>query len=443
MAAWAVGLLLLASGLESDLNRALANSGIDRRGLGVAVGRAGDRPVLAIAAREPRIPASNQKILTAAAAIHRLGEDFRFTTTVAKGPNGELVVIGEGDPNLSGRFFGGDPTLVLRRLAADVRKQGVARVEGGVVLDASRFDDDYVHPDWPANQLQKWYCAPVAALVYNDCWDVTVRPGGRAGAPALVEVQPALLLPAVLNRCATVSPGVEHVVHIGRGTEAALEVRGRILTTSQGVDGHVTVGNPVRFFGEAFVAALEAEGIEVKGGLLSGKVPDAKPIVVYRTSLERTLPVMLGNSQNLYAECTLKRLGQGSFESGARAVHGALRDLGVETDGLVVRDGSGLARTNRVTALALYQALQSMRKKPVFRDALAKGGEGTLRKRYKDLGGRIRAKTGYIRGVSALSGYVEGRQGGHYVFSILANGSSVGRARKLQDLIVMALARAP
>ncbi|MHC4343027.1 MAG: D-alanyl-D-alanine carboxypeptidase/D-alanyl-D-alanine endopeptidase, partial [Planctomycetota bacterium] len=320
----------------------------------------------------------------------------------------------------------------------------VERVEGGVVLDASRFDDAYVHPDWPANQLHRWYCAPVAALVYNDsCWDVTVRPGNRAGAPARVEIQPALLLPAIVNRCSTVRPGAQHVVHIGRGTESVLEVRGRILLTSQGVDGHVTVGDPVRFFGEAFVAALEAEGIEVKGGLHRGKVPGSRSIVVYRTSLERTLSVMLGNSQNLYAECTLKRLGDGSYESGAHAVRDALDELGVETEGLTVRDGSGLARTNRVTALALYQALQSMRSRPLFRDALAKGGEGTLRKRYHDLGGRIRAKTGYIRGVSALSGYVEGREGGLYVFSILANGASVGGARKLQDLIVKTLARAP
>ena len=74
------------------------------------------------------------------------------------------------------------------------------------------------------------------------------------------------------------------------------------------------------------------------------------------------------------------------------------------------------------------------REQPIFVEALAAGGEGTLRRRYRDLKERVRAKTGTIRGVSTLSGYVTGRDGGTYVFAILANGSAVGRARKFQDL---------
>jgi D-alanyl-D-alanine carboxypeptidase/D-alanyl-D-alanine-endopeptidase (penicillin-binding protein 4) len=149
---------------------------------------------------------------------------------------------------------------------------------------------------------------------------------------------------------------------------------------------------------------------------------------------------MLTNSQNLYAECLFKRLGEGSFASGGAALEAALVAMEVPTAGLVARDGSGLSRENLVSARTLYGALQALRDEPLLVEALAAGGDGTLRRRYRDLGPRVRAKTGTIRGVSTLSGYVTGREGDRYVFVILANGASVARARRLQDLIVIALA---
>lgn len=352
------------------------------------------------------------------------------------------MVVGEGDPNLSGRFFDGDPTRVLRAMARDVRAKGVQRVRD-LVLDASRFDAQFIHPEWPTDQLDRWYCAPVAALVYNDsCWDITVLPGPAPGAPSRLLVQPSFLAPQIANRCETVRGG-KQIVHIGRAEESAFEVRGQVVLASAGVATNVTVRDPVRFFGEAFRAALVAEGVPVDGAVREGRLDGAREILVYRSDLERTLKVMLTNSQNLYAECVFKRLGEGSFASGALALEEALASLGVTTAGLGARDGSGLSKENRVTARTVYEALQAMRDEAMFVEGLPAGGEGTLGKRYRDLGVRVRAKTGTIRGVSALSGYVTGKGGGRYVFSILANGASTARARRLQDLVVTSLAKCP
>jgi len=444
MTATALLTLLLATPSLSDGLRAdLARSGIRRSGLGVMVGPAGGTPVFTVHPDETRIPASNQKLVTAAAALRILGDDFRFETKVGRAPGGDVVVVGDGDPNFSGRFYDGDPTTVLRGLARDVNSHGIERIPT-LVIDASRFDDEYVHPDWPANQLDRWYCAPVAALVYNDsCWDVTVRPADVPGRPSLVEIQPSLLKPPVENRCTTVARG-RHVVHIGRGDDG-LEVRGTILSTSAGITGHVTVRDPVAFFGRSLQAALLAEGIAVERVRLA-KIDDPgelAPLVVLRSDLARVLRVVLANSQNLYAECVFKRLGDGTFAGGATAAERALRSLDVPLDGVVVKDGSGMARTNRVTPRALWAVLQAMRDTPVFVEGLAGGGEGTLRRRYRSLGERIRAKTGTLRGVTALSGYVTGRSGGRYVFVILANGRAVAHARRFQDLVVRRLARAP
>jgi D-alanyl-D-alanine carboxypeptidase/D-alanyl-D-alanine-endopeptidase (penicillin-binding protein 4) len=437
---WLLALLLLAPDPAADLRRALA--GVPREGLSVMVGRDGAAPLLAVAPDAARIPASNAKLLTAAAAVILLGEDFHFETTIGKTPDGALVVTGGGDPNLSGRFFDGDPARVLRLMARDVAAKGVREVTE-LVLDASRFDDEYVHAGWPLDQAERWYCAPVAALVYNDsCWDVTVYPRQRPGAAARVDVQPAILRASVANRCETVTAG-KHVVHVGRGGDTDLEVRGRILRTSAGVSSHVAVRDPVMFFGRGLAAALEAEGVRVAGSVRRGRAARQTRLVAYRSDLKRTLKVMLTNSQNLYAECTLKRLGAGSFASGAEAVLSALARMDVDPASVVVADGSGLARSNRVTARALYATLQAMRERPIFVEALAAGGEGTLRRRYKELAARVRAKTGTIRGVKSLSGYVTGRGGHRYVFVILANGRSARRARQLQDRVVRILAEAP
>ncbi len=437
---WLLALLLLAPDTAADLRRALG--GIPRDGLSVLVGRERDQPLLAVAPGRSRIPASNAKLLTAAAAVVLLGEDFHFETKIGQTPGGALVVRGDGDPNLSGRFFDGDPGRVLRLMARDVAAKGV-REATELVLDASRFDDEYVHAGWPRVQAERWYCAPVAALVYNDsCWDVTVYPRPRVGAAARVDVQPSLIGASVANRCETIAAG-QHVVHVGRGQETDLEVRGRILRTSAGVSGHVAVRDPVEFFGRGLLAALRAEGVRVAGGVRRGRPPRAKPLVAYRSDLRRTLKVMLTDSQNLYAECTLKRLGSGSFAAGGEAVLRALARLEVDPGGLVIADGSGLARANRVTARALYDTLHAMRTRPIFLEALAAGGEGTLRRRYRELGTRVRAKTGTIRGVRSLSGYVTGRGGEPYVFVILANGKSARSARRLQDRVVRILAEAP
>jgi len=441
MAAWLV--VLLAAGLPVELAPVVDAAKVDAPDLSIAAGRVGEPASFLRGADVARIPASNQKLLTAAAALRRLGRDYKFETTVARAPNGDLVVIGSGDPNLSGRWFGGDPKKVLLRLADDLAAHGVTRVDGDLVLDASRFDDVFVHPDWPADQLDRWYAAPVAGLVYNDsCWDVTVHPGARAGAAARVAVEPSFLAPDVANRCLTVASRDEHVVHIGRGTETELEVRGRVLASSAGVTESVPVRDPVAFFGEAFRAALAARGIPVSGVVRRGRVEGATPLVVYSSRLDRTLSVMLTRSQNLYAECVLKALGDGTFRGGAGAVAEALAAEGIPTEGLVVSDGSGLSRANRATARTFYGTLQAFADAPEFVGALAPGGDGTLERRFRDLGDRVRLKTGTLRGVSALSGYVTGREGGRYVLVVLANGG-LENVRALQDALVARLARAP
>jgi D-alanyl-D-alanine carboxypeptidase/D-alanyl-D-alanine-endopeptidase (penicillin-binding protein 4) len=156
---------------------------------------------------------------------------------------------------------------------------------------------------------------------------------------------------------------------------------------------------------------------------------------------------------NVYAESLCKRLGaassgqSGSSESGTAAVGTFLKRIGIAEGEFKIDDGCGLSRENRVSANAIVQILQTnfaSNYRDVFLNSLSVGGkDGTLDNRFGAMRGRVMAKTGYIANVSALSGYLKGRDEKWYAFSILMNNvpaGANGRAKQLQESIVKAIA---
>lgn len=406
-----------------------------------------DTEVFARDADASRIPASNAKLFTAAAALDRLGADFRYETGVYLDAEprdgvleGAIHVDGAGDPNLSGRFHDGDPTAVFREWAAALREAGVTRVTGGVVLHNAIFDGVTRHPDWDRYNPADWYTAPVGALSLNDnCVDVTISPGAVGGA-ARVEVSPPNGYVRIVNRAVTVE---------GRPAERDRLVydrpRGsRTISFSRSIGARgppetysIAIDDPSAFFGSVLVEVLAREGIAVEGGAVEtnapvSAVPGARRIAGLTSEIGPTLAVCLKRSQNFYAEMLAKRLGYaasglGTWESGTRAIEEFARSCGCEATDLA--DGSGLSRNNRTTARDVVRLLVAMsrhRHAEMFRDSLAVSGdeEGTLRDRLDgpEERGRVHGKTGTLAGAVALSGYVDSRSGRHFAFSVLVNG---------------------
>src|SRR5262249_23172169 len=147
----------------------------------------------------PETIASVTKLFSTATALHYLGADYKFKTTfwrmgeIKDGVlDGSLLVVGGGDPNISGRFYNDDFNAVFDKWASGLKALGVTKVTGQLILNNSFFDTVTRHPDWKAGQEQKWYQAPVSALAYNDnVVLVGIRPGPKAGKPATVSVEPA------------------------------------------------------------------------------------------------------------------------------------------------------------------------------------------------------------------------------------------------------------
>ncbi len=348
---------------------------------------------------------------------------------------GDLLLVGSGDPSFSGRFYDGDSTRVLAEWVAALKKLGLRKISGDLLLDVSALSGPAVHPGWPQDQLQKWYCAPVSALNLNDnCLNVTVRPG-QSGGLARYAIHPSSSYFKLINKMSTTSTG-KHApwVHLPPGSPPRLELRGRVRSGRKPQTITVAVPDPALMMGAVLHGLLARAGITLGGSvkLRSTAVPSrGRLVALHKCSIERVIMVINKRSQNLFAECLFRALGRkhsnaGSFEGGRRAVESYLSKLGIR--GASVADGCGLARGNRYSPRAIVKVLRRMWKhksRKVFFDSLSIAGkDGTLRKRMRRgaATGRVHAKTGYIRSVSALSGYVKTASGRWVAFSLLFNG---------------------
>lgn len=393
-------------------------------------------------------PASNMKVLTTAAALDMLGRDFKFRTVFGR-RGGDLVVVGDGDPAFGDPAVDGikSNTAEFVRWAEALRAKGVTSVSGSLLLDDTVFEATRVAPGWPRDQLAEWFCAPVGGLnLDTNCVQVWLTPGKGGAAPA-ASVRPANdWIQVVMQARSGTAPGA---VGLSHGSEPQQVVVRGTVGRAAGEAFDVTVQDPGLVFGHVLLKVLSDHGITVAGGVKrsrvrtpAGAVPgDVETVAVQETPLPVVLARCNKKSHNLYAECLLKTLGsrrgdpakhaagevgEGSWESGSRAVRAFLDKLHFPDEGVRIVDGSGLSRENALTPLLLTEVLRHMHDHPageLYRESLAVAGtDGTLAKRMKDpaLKGNVFAKTGFIRGVSGLSGYV--RAGGRwFAFSMLSN----------------------
>ena len=414
-----------------------------------------------------RILASNTKLFSSAAALDILGPGYFFETPLyLRGEtkdgvlHGDLAVVGGGDPNISGRHWQGDSFAVFREWAAALRARGIRRVTGNVILATGLFDLQLVHPDWPDDQLDRWYEAPVAALSFNDnCVLVKVEP---YGSEARVRLVPDLSIFQVSGQVnLTTNRRQEHVI-IGRPTLVSdwktlhtFEARGRIHSGTEFIDKWVTVADPAAYFGTALRQALWEEGIATDGVVKEVKAikgRDWQHVASYRSDLLTTLEIVNKRSQNFFAEQVIKLLGarrcnDGSWAGGVRAVRESLTALGLDPAAYDLADGSGMSRGNAATPQLVTDLLRRMHRHRwhlEYAKTLPYSGELDLRWERRlatpPYRGNVLAKTGSLAGVSTLSGYAKGRSGTMYAFSILMNGTSANwRAQNAQDAILRAL----
>ncbi len=383
-------------------------------------------------------PASNVKLFTSAAALARLGPEYRFETEISvdavpsSGSVKTLFVKGKGDPTFV--------TERLWALAAEIEHRGVKAVKGDIVVDDGFFDAEREGPGYDQEKGDRSYLAPVGALSLNfNVIAIHVAAGGRVGEKARVEVEPASEYVQVENRARTVKAGsrrrvVPASVRLPGGRQRIV-VTGRLPLGSRDTVFFRKIDDPPVYFGWTLKRLLELRGVKVSGQVRRGSAPGGARLlaVAVSESLGEIVRKLEKSSNNFVAEQILKTLGAerkgvpGTWPKGVEAVEDFLAEAGIPRGSYVMKNGSGLNDTNRFSARQTGALLREMwRRFPVMADFLAAlpvaGKDGTTRWRMDGTEGRLRAKTGTLEGVTSLSGYVETAGHDRLVFSILVNG---------------------
>jgi D-alanyl-D-alanine carboxypeptidase/D-alanyl-D-alanine-endopeptidase (penicillin-binding protein 4) len=416
--------------------------------------------------QQPETIASVTKLFSTAAALHFLGPDYKFKTTFWRRGDvhdgtlvGSLLVVGGGDPNISGRFYSDDYNAVFDKWAQGLAQAGILRVSGDLILDTSFFDSVTRHPEWRQGQEARWYQAPVSALSYNDnVVVVSIRPGPKPGKPATVSIEPETAIVRPVSWARTVRRGRPRLAVRRSFGSGDVMVSGTVPSRSIWWSTPVAIDDPPAFFGSVLRSRLENAGIPMLGKVVENSVePDNSWVLIAETEsgLLPSLAVTNKRSQGFYAEQVFKTLaaektGKGSWSTALTAQKEFLAAVGLDPARFELRDGSGLSPLNRAAAGDVVAFLRAMNAHPYgsqWKATLAVSGdpEGTLRHRLRDaeLQGRILGKTGSLSGVSTLAGYATAASGKTYVFSILLNGSRVwdSNGHAYQDRILRALVR--
>ncbi|MBN2366099.1 MAG: D-alanyl-D-alanine carboxypeptidase/D-alanyl-D-alanine-endopeptidase [Calditrichaeota bacterium] len=404
-------------------------------------------------------PASNMKLLTTATALKKLGPDYRFRNMVFAdsfsitngGISGNLYMKGFGNPDLV--------TDDLEKIAANLAEKGIRFIEGNLVCDDSYFDDLFWGSGWMWDDASAWYWAPITPLTVNDnCIELKIRPGKKLGDTVLVDMMPQTDYMGIVNKAVTVDSTDTlllekfKVEREWKHPQNMIVVEGGFLYTDSLDTYLIDVVDGTLYTGTLFYEILKRKGISLAGEVVRDTVPDTAVKLIEHGSLPLSLIVYNTNkiSDNLSAELILKTLGAefknppGTAKKGITIINDYLHTLGIDTAAIKLADGSGVSRYNLVTADLLIELLKDMDKdfrvQAEFKTSLPIASiDGTLKNRMKNTAAadKLRAKTGTLSGVSALSGYTVTADGERIAFSMIMEhfvGSS-SKIRKIQDKV--------
>ncbi|WP_052404797.1 D-alanyl-D-alanine carboxypeptidase/D-alanyl-D-alanine endopeptidase [Bacillus rubiinfantis] len=411
-------------------------------------------------------PASNMKLLTAAAALKVLGENYTFSTEVVtdgkvkgKRLRGNLYLRGKGDPTLLVKDF---DVLAIR-----LKSAGIEKIQGDLLGDDTWYDDVRYAIDVPWSDETTYYGAQISALSASPTADydagtinVNVQANKVIGKRPLVKLTPNTNYVTIVNAATTTDQKEKTNITIKRTHGSnTIHITGTIPVHSKEISEGTAVWNPSTYALKLFQQSLIKQGIELTGSLKMAAVPKNGNIILKRNSipLKELLVPFMKLSNNTHGEILVKEMGkttssEGSWDAGLAVLNSVLAQWGLNTKSILIRDGSGISHVTGIPANEISQLLYAVQEEkwfPVYLNSLPVAGipekliGGSLRYRMNtpDLLGKVRAKTGTLSTVSSLSGYVTTRSGKTLIFSILINNLlDEKQGKRIEDQLVSIIA---
>lgn len=458
------------SALAAKMNTILKDERLNGALTGFSIRKSDTGEIIYSSLGDTRLrPASNLKLLTAAAALERLGPEYQFSTEIwidGKITKNTL----QGDLYIKGK---GDPTLIeqdLDRFAKDLLAKGIQKINGNIIADDSWYDDIRLSQDLNWSDESFYWGSEVSALTLSPNKDydagtvmIEVKPASKDGRQAQISLLPKTDFVKIINQTKTVKEDGTKKIEIERkhGSNIII-VKGTIPVHSKNEKSWIAVSEPTKYVLHVFHKVLEENGIEFSTDtkLTKGITPVDATLLCVKKSIplkELIIPFMKF-SNNGHGEILTKEMGkiyygEGSWEKGLQVIKETMNSFGVNDKTMILRDGSGISHQNMIPANDLSQLLYAVQQKnwfPVFENSLPVGGMkdrligGTLKSRFTEesFKGKVKAKTGTIGGVSTLSGYVITKSGERLIFSIMFNNflGESNSIKLLEDEIVKTLA---
>lgn len=398
------------------------------------------------------IPASTMKVVTTATALEVLGADFRYETVLsydgrieADGTlNGNLYIVGSGDPTLGSSKMGDRD--FLKKWTAAIREKGIRRINGSIVGDDSRFDNEGSNPKWTWDDIGNYYAPGIWGIAYKDnTVAVTFQSGAVGTTPGIIAANPQVAGMTIDNQVLSTTTTSDKAYFFGAPKSMNRLVRGEIPANRPAFVVRAELPNPALLLAHDLLETLKQEGISVAGQALDTEMhqkgrrmaPVTRTPLYTHTSVPLSEIVKEANlkSNNFYTEQLFKSisLSKHRVASNRRSiemVQQLWRSKGLDTAELFMEDGSGLSPANAVSARFLTSLMEHMYQKSihkeVFFNSLSIAGKtgtlaGLMKKSHME--GNLIGKSGTISRVRAYTGYIT-NGGREWAFTVIVNNSA-------------------
>lgn len=444
---------VLLGGQERALDKLLSDSSMISASVSMCILNASTgESVCEYNPEESLMPASVLKLLTSAAAIELLGPRYCFKTRLGYTGSlnksnglltGDIVIKGGGDPSLGSQYFKDHYGNFLTDWITRIKRLGIKKIEGRIIADDTRYDNQPVPPKWIWEDIGNYYGAGIYGLsVFDNMFEIHFRTSGDGTIPEITKTIPDFSGYELANRLIASGNDDNGYIFAAPYTHQGW-ISGTIPVNRDDFVLKASIPDPPLFLARLFKAMLDSAGITVSGSPTTGRLINKKPVEetelideVTSPPLERIIEVLNHESVNLYAEHLLKEMGKvfrnsGSTASGIEILYGFLEDAGINGTGIFLEDGSGMSPMNAITSQGLAWILLFMRNRSAnfagFYNSMPDAGrEGTLKSSFKNPAfySNLKAKSGSMTRVRSYAGFFKTRLGNEMVFSIIINNFS-------------------